>query len=100
MSQILLKLWLIGNRTSCRPIRSVIILVIKQIGLLLRGRPILLITRMITDRIRLHSVLLKLLTTIFTMQEMAYTTCSAHFFKFNQWNPLPEVRVPRNLVKL
>ena len=33
MSQILLKLWLIGNRTSCRPIRSVIILVIKQIGL-------------------------------------------------------------------
>ena len=49
MSQILLKLWLIGNRTSCRPIRSVIILVIKQIGLPLRGRPILLITRMITD---------------------------------------------------
>ena len=33
MSQILLKLWLIGNRTSCRPIRYVIILVIKQIGL-------------------------------------------------------------------
>ena len=33
MSQILLKLWLIGNRTSCRPIRSVIILVVKQIGL-------------------------------------------------------------------
>ena len=32
MSQILLKLWLIGNRTSCRPIQSVIILVIKQIG--------------------------------------------------------------------
>ena len=58
MSQILLKLWLIGNRTSCRPIRSLIILVIKQIGLPLRGRPILLITRMITDRIGLHSVLL------------------------------------------
>ena len=54
-------LWLIGNRTSCRPIRSVIILAIKQIGLPLRGRPILLITRMITDRIRLHSVLLPLL---------------------------------------
>ena len=53
--------WLIGNRTSCRPIRSVIILVIKQIGLPLRGRPILLITRMITDRIGLHSVLLPLL---------------------------------------
>ena len=59
-SQILLKLWLTGNRTSCRPIRSVIILVIKQIGLPLRGRPILLITRMITDQIGLHSVLLPL----------------------------------------
>ena len=63
MSQILLKLGLIGNRTSCRPIWSVIILVIKQIGLPLRGRPILLITRMIADRIGLHSVLLPLLTT-------------------------------------
>ena len=60
MLQILLKLWLIGNRTSCHPIRSVIILVIKQIGLLLHGRPILSITRMITDRIGLHSVLLPL----------------------------------------
>ena len=59
--QILLKLWLIGNRTSCRPIRSVIILVIKQIGLPLRSRPILLITCMITDQIGLHSVLLPLL---------------------------------------
>ena len=49
-----------GNRTPCHPIRSVIILVIKQIGLPLRGRPILLITRMITDRIGLHSVLLPL----------------------------------------
>ena len=56
MLQILLKLWLIGNRTSCHPIRSVIILVIKQIGL----PRILLITRMITDRIGLHSVLLPL----------------------------------------
>ena len=55
ISQIL-ELWLTGNRISCRPIRSVIILVIKQIGLPLRGRPILLITRMITDRIGLHSV--------------------------------------------
>ena len=52
----ILELWLTGNRISCRPIRSVIILVIKQIGLPLRGRPILLITRMITDRIGLHSV--------------------------------------------
>ena len=34
---------------------------IKQIGLLLRGRLILLITRMITDLIGLHSVLLPLL---------------------------------------
>ena len=64
ITQILLKLLLIGNRTSCRPIRSVIILVIKQIGLPLRGRPILLITRMITDRIGLHSVLLPLLLII------------------------------------
>ena len=34
---------------------------IKQIGLPLRGRPVLLIARMITDRIELHSVLLPLL---------------------------------------
>ena len=39
---------------------------IKQIGLPLRGRPILLITRMITDRIGLHSVLLPLLNDILT----------------------------------
>ena len=51
ISQILLKLWLIGNRTSCRPIRSVIVLVINHI----RGSPIL------SDRIGLHSVLLPLL---------------------------------------
>ena len=37
---------------------------IKQIGLPLRSRPILLITRMITDRIELHSVLLPLLIII------------------------------------
>ena len=43
---------------------SVIILVIKQNGLALRGRPILLITRMIRDRIGLHSVLLTLLIII------------------------------------
>ena len=42
-------------------VRSVIILVIKQIGLPLRGRPILLITRASTNRIGLHSVLLPLL---------------------------------------
>ena len=57
-SDVLLKLWLICNRTSCRPIRSVIILVIKQIGLPWRGCPILLITHMIRDQIGLHSVLL------------------------------------------
>ena len=34
---------------------------IKRIGLPLRGRPILLINRMITDQIGLHSVLLPLL---------------------------------------
>ena len=37
---------------------------IKQIGLPLRGRSILLITRMITDQIGLHSVLLPLLIII------------------------------------
>ena len=46
MSQILLKLRLIGNRIR------------------VRGRPILLITRLITDRIGLHSVLLPLLIII------------------------------------
>ena len=46
----------IGNKTLCRPIRSVIILVKNQIGLPLRG-----ITQMITNRIGLHSVLLSLL---------------------------------------
>ena len=46
---------------------SVIILVIKQNGLPLRGRPILLITRMISDRIGLHSVLLPLLIIIIIM---------------------------------
>ena len=48
---------IIRNRTSCRPIWSVIILVINQIG----WPHILLITRMIADQIGLHSVLLSLL---------------------------------------
>ena len=43
------------------PILSVIILVINQIGLLLCSRPLLLITSMITARLGIHSVLLKLL---------------------------------------
>ena len=61
-------IWLIDNRTSCRPIPlSVIILVIKQIG-----RPILLITRMITDRIGLHSVLLPLLNVFFEREVLVF----------------------------
>ena len=60
ISQILLTSWLIGNKTSCHPIQSVIIYVIKQIALPLRGHPILLITRMIIDWIGLHLVLLPL----------------------------------------
>ena len=40
---------------------------IKQIGLPLRGRPILLITCMITDRIGLHSVLLPLLIILISL---------------------------------
>ena len=47
-----------GNGTACRPIMPVIILVGNTS---LRGRLILLITRMITDRIGLHSVLLQVL---------------------------------------
>lgn len=42
---------------ACRPVLSVIILVIKQMGLPLRGRTILLIAGMIADQIGLHSVL-------------------------------------------
>ena len=54
-TQILFKLWLIGyQRAKWSPIRSVIILVMKQIGLSLRCRAILL---MITDWIGLHPVL-------------------------------------------
>ena len=41
----------LGNWGIGRPIRSIIILVIKQIGLLLRGRLIWLITLTITDRL-------------------------------------------------
>ena len=40
---------------------------IKQIGLSLRGRPILLITHMITDRIRLKLKLIKLIKLIIVM---------------------------------
>ena len=52
----------------CHPIWSAIILVIKQIG-----RPILLNTHMITDRIGLHSTLLLLL--ISKIQLVVYYQC-------------------------
>ena len=39
----------IGDRSLCRPIQSVTILAIKQIGPPLRGRPILLIIRLISN---------------------------------------------------
>ena len=45
----MLSLWLIGGRILCRPVQSVVTLVIKQIRLH---------TRMVTDQIGLHSVLL------------------------------------------
>ena len=51
---------------------------IKQIGLPLRGRPIPLITRMITDRIGLHSVLLPLL--ILFVLEASFSTGDVLFF--------------------
>ena len=47
-----------GNRTEWGPIRSVIIRVINKIGRPRSGSPICLITRMITDRIGWHEVLL------------------------------------------
>ena len=47
-----------GNRTECRPIRSVIVRVINKIGRPRSGSPIFLITSMITDRIGRHEVLL------------------------------------------
>ena len=53
--------WKKGLRVVQFRVRSVMILVIKQIGLPLCGRPILLITGMSTDRIGLHSVLIPLL---------------------------------------
>ena len=88
--KILLKLWLIGNRTSCCPIRSVIILVIRQIGFRLCGRPILLITCMITDRIGLHSVLLPFYcchdVTSMKVTSMKYEKFNIKFFvSFRNW---------------
>ena len=48
---------------------------IKQIGLLLRGRPILLIARMITDRNGLHSVLLLLIVIIIVIVIIIIIIC-------------------------
>ena len=48
----------------------------KQIGLPLHGRPILLIIRMITDRIGLHSVLLPLLIIISVIIIITIITCN------------------------
>ena len=106
ISQILLKLWLIGNRTSCRPIQSVIILVIKQIGPPLRGRPIRLTTRMITDRIGLHSVLLLVLNVLecVTMQLAWFGNwmqllffANVKIIVQNDW-PITEVKIYSDLV--
>ena len=47
-----------GNRTEWSPIRCVIIRVINKIGRPHSGRPICLITSMMTDRIGRHEVLL------------------------------------------
>ena len=74
ISQTWLYFWLTGNSTSCRPVRSVIILVIKQIGLPLRGQPILLITSIITDRIGLPSVLITIIY-IFINTKTSYRHC-------------------------
>ena len=56
---------------------------IKQIGLPLRGRPILLITRMITNRIGLHSVLLPLLIIIFIIIIIIITSDTGIKVNFN-----------------
>ena len=47
------------KKSSRRPDRSVIILVNKQIELAQRGRPILLIIRVITDQIGFHQKLIR-----------------------------------------
>ena len=67
---------------------------IKQIGLLLRGRPILLITRMITDQIGLHSVLLPLLITprVYSPQRsgiILYIMNSSNLLTLTKCNPHP-----------
>ena len=47
-----------GNRTVWSPVQSVIIRMINKIRLPLCGRPILLVTHMITDQIGRHEFLL------------------------------------------
>ena len=53
---------------------------IKQIGLPRRGRPILLITRMITERIGLHLVLLPLLIIIIIIIIIIISTVTGSIF--------------------
>ena len=86
-SPIYHKFWLIGNRTSCRPIRSVvIILVIIKTNRALAT--ILLITRMITDRIGLYSVLLPLLIFAFRATNVLLDPYRAQ----SSWRSWPQER--------
>ena len=75
----MLQLWLVGNRTSCGPIRSVTTILV----ILLRRRPIMLISSVITDRIGLHSVLLPLSTKIF----MSGAKANSEYVKEVTWSP-------------
>ena len=61
---------------------------IKQIGLPLRGRPILLITRKITDQIGLHSVQLPLLTILLFTLGSIYNTYASGAERMTETNNL------------
>ena len=78
----------------CHPIRSEIILVIKQIRLPLSGRLILLITCMITHRIGLHSVLLPLLIYHSNRDgdklQYLVNVCSLEFLFYIKANPVSQ----------
>ena len=78
----------------CHPIRSEIILVIKQIRLPLSGRLILLITCMITHRIGLHSVLLPLLIYHSNKDgdklQYLVNVCSLEFLFYIKANPVSQ----------
>ena len=60
---------------------------IKQIRLPLRGRPILLITRMITDQIGLHSVLLPLLIEYEGLNKMMFSELFNQGYEYNPLSP-------------